>query len=110
MHSPSRSLHLRPLELQLRFPDIYERPEFVNIGIAVVEKRVEGMNVQRCGRSLCAKRFGGIEKVVVAINEDARGFGREDFGQVRFGDLGEAQVLRSFNVELLELVIAAGIK
>lgn len=69
---PLTGAQLITFKLQLRLPDIDERPKFVNVGVAVVEKGVECMDVQRCSGGFCPKCFGRIEKVVVAINEDAR--------------------------------------
>src|SRR5262245_27621912 len=61
----------RRLELQLRLLDRHERPELVDVVVAVHVERRERREVER-GRGHFHHERPGAEEVVVAVDQDAR--------------------------------------
>jgi hypothetical protein len=60
--------------------------------------------------ALQGKDIRGIQEIIVAIDQDARGFGWKDLRQFLRGDFGEAQMLRPLNMQPGVFVITARVK
>src|SRR6266702_8362006 len=68
-----RRLQLGPFELELGFPDVNERSQFVNIRIAVIEQGIECVDVERGWCRLGSNGAWGIQEVIVAIDQNVCG-------------------------------------
>src|SRR2546430_12354523 len=97
-------------ELQLRCADVDQRPELVDVAIAIAVQRDEGRQVQRRVRELRRKRTRRVREVVVAVDEDARVAIRYDLANAVDGDVREAEIDRPADVQFIELLRAAGIE
>src|SRR5438132_2308454 len=106
----SASANAALLELELRGLDVDERRELIDIAVAVVVQRDVGRKIERRRRHLRRKRAFRVGEVVVAIDEDARGLVGDGPGEALERDVGEAQVGRALDVQLVEFLPAARIE
>ena len=72
--------------------DVDERTELVNIFVSVAVESVEGVEIERSGRSLARQRSRFVRKVVVTIDQDSGGLIGDDRCEFRCGHVWKRKV------------------
>src|SRR6476620_4799393 len=93
-----------------RLVDVDERPELINVRVAVAVERVEGVKIERGGDGFVRQGPGLVLKVVVAVDQNSRGRIGDNLRQLGSGDVGQGKMLGAFDVEQSELGVAASVK
>src|SRR5215472_618619 len=101
----SERSRLAARERDRRRLDVDQRAELPDVAVAVVVERDERREVERCARQLLRKRALAAAKVVVAVDQDANVPVGQQRGERIEGDVGEAEMERALDVQLVELLL-----